>query len=93
MEGSGPERVELVPEREQTGLVEPVHAARPDRLLVNETRVLQDAQVLGYGRAGDWQLVCQLHNCVGTLGQEEDDGAAGPIPHHIEHLVGSVSGH
>src|SRR3954465_15766755 len=72
-----PERVELIAERDEAGLVQSVHASRPQRLLLDEPGVSQHLEVLGDGWAPHGELVGQFDDGVWTLGEQQDDGSSG----------------
>src|SRR3954451_17196191 len=60
--GPLPERVELVTQRRDPGLVEPVDPLRALGAVVHQTDMFEHFQVLRHRRLADWERLRQLTN-------------------------------
>lgn len=70
--------------------VETVKAVAADALFVDEMGVAEQAEVLGDGRAGDWEGASDLSRGLMALAKEVEDGAAGGIGEGAEDGIGRM---
>src|SRR6476660_4572097 len=68
-------------------LLQPVDAARAQRLLLDEPGLLQQAQVSRYGGTADRQLVGELLHGAATAAQQLDDRPAVGIAERVERVA------
>lgn len=70
--------------------VETVKAVAADALFVDEMGVAEQAEVLGDGRAGDWEGASDLSRGLMALAKEVEDGAARGIGEGAEDGIGRM---
>jgi len=74
-----PETVEIAAQSFDAGRIDRIDTTSSFRAIEDQTRSLQDPQMLGDGGAGDWKLTSQLTHGTGAFHESLEDGATGAI--------------
>ena len=88
-----PEVVELFAQGRHPGRIEPVNPASSHGFFADQAGVLEDLEVLRYGRSRDGELRRQITDGHRPRGEHQHDRPPRPIPERRPDVPLSVSSH